>query len=185
MESKTMMKLLVGSEGFFFLCLIMAFIYLGYNSGFQRVDLQHLSIKTTAIFTIILISSSFTLLIAERQYEAGKTGGLKIWLAITILLGAIFLAGQAHEYMGLIKSNITLESSVFGTSFFALTGFHGLHVFIGLLILSILLLLAFIGDFDKPNSNVIGTVAIYWHFVDIVWLFVFSVVYVLPLFTRL
>jgi heme/copper-type cytochrome/quinol oxidase subunit 3 len=185
MENKTMMKLLIGSEGFFFLCLIMAFIYLGYNSGFERVDLEHLNIKTSGIFTIFLISSSFTLIIAERQYTAGKKAGLKIWLIITILLGGVFLVGQGLEYMNLIKSNITLESSVFGTSFFALTGFHGLHVFIGLIILSILLLLAFIGDFDRPGSSVIGTVAIYWHFVDIVWLFVFCVVYVLPLFTRL
>jgi heme/copper-type cytochrome/quinol oxidase subunit 3 len=74
---------------------------------------------------------------------------------------------------------------VFGTSFFALTGFHGLHVFIGLIILSIILLLAFLGDFNNPSSKVIGTVAIYWHFVDAVWIVVFSVVYVLPLFTKL
>ena len=82
----------------------------------------------------------------------------------------------------MITERITLHGSVFGTSFYTLTGFHGLHVFAGLIILLIMLILAFIGDLNKPSSTLIGTVGIYWHFVDIVWLIVFLVVYVLPKF---
>jgi heme/copper-type cytochrome/quinol oxidase subunit 3 len=100
------------------------------------------------------------------------------------LLGAIFLIGQGEEYWRLINDKITLSSSVFGTSFYALTGFHGFHVFVGLIILFIILILTFLGDFDNPSSNVISTAGIYWHFVDIVWLAVFTVVYVLPEFTK-
>jgi heme/copper-type cytochrome/quinol oxidase subunit 3 len=134
---------------------------------------------------VLLIASSFTLILAENKYKHRKITSLKIWLAITILLGLIFLIGQGVEYAHLIHKNITLSGSVFGTSFYALTGFHGLHVFIGLIILSIVLLLVFLGDFNQPGSSAISTVAIYWHFVDIVWIIVFGVVYVLPLLNNL
>ena len=185
MKNKTMMKLVVGTEGMFFVALIMAFIYMAFNSGFEPYEVSKLDIKTTGIFTILLFSSSVTFLIAEKKYKSGNIKSLKIWLIITILLGAIFLVGQGTEYVRLIHENITLSGSVFGTSFYALTGFHGLHVFIGLVVLCIILTLAILGDFDNGSSNVIGTVGIYWHFVDIVWAFVFTVVYVLPLFTRI
>ncbi len=185
MENKTMMKLVVGTEAMFFVSLIMAFVYMAYNSGFEQHEIKALDIKTTGIFTVFLFSSSFTFWIAEKNYKLGKIKGLKFWLIVTIVFGLIFLIGQGKEYLRLINENITLSGSVFGTSFYALTGFHGLHVFIGLIILSIVLLLAFLGDFNKPSSNVISTVAIYWHFVDIVWIFVFTVVYVLPHFTSI
>jgi heme/copper-type cytochrome/quinol oxidase subunit 3 len=182
MENKTMMKLVVGTEAMFFLSLITAFIYMAYTSGYEPHEVQQLDLTTTSIFTAILISSSFTLLFAEHTYKKGNIKSLKLWLIVTIILGTVFLVGQGKEYLRLIHENITLGSSVFGTSFYTLTGFHGLHVFIGLIILSIVLRLTFLGDFNKP-SGTISTVAIYWHFVDVVWIFVFTVVYVLPHFT--
>lgn len=179
-----MMKLVVGTEAMFFISLIMAFIYMAYSSGFEPHEVQALNIKTTGIYTIILICSSFTFWMADKNYKKGKIKKLKIWLMITILLGAVFLVGQGKEYARLIHENITLSGSVFGTSFYTLTGFHGFHVFVGLIILSIILLMAFIGDFKTQNSNVVSTVGIYWHFVDVVWIVVFTVVYVLPNFTK-
>ena len=175
-----MMKLLVGTEAMFFISLIMAFVYMAFNSGFEPHEVNALNIKTTGIFTFILISSSFTFWMAERNYNKGKIKHLKGWLLLTILLGATFLFGQGKEYWRLIHERITLQGSVFGTSFFTLTGFHGFHVFVGLIILSILLIMVFIGDFNKPSSSVISTIGIYWHFVDIVWIVVFTVVYILP-----
>jgi heme/copper-type cytochrome/quinol oxidase subunit 3 len=182
--NKTMMKLVVGTEAMFFICLILAYVYMAYNAGFEPHEVMALNIKTTGIFTVILISSSFTFLMADKNYQKSKIKNLKIWLIVTILLGAIFLIGQGEEYWRLINDKITLSSSVFGTSFYALTGFHGFHVFVGLIILFIILILTFLGDFDNPSSNVISTAGIYWHFVDIVWLAVFTVVYVLPEFTK-
>ncbi len=180
-----MMKLVVGTEAMFFVSLIVAFIYMASNAGFEPHEVNQLDITTTGVFTVILIGSSITLLLAEKKYKQGNVKGLKTWLLITILLGAVFLVSQGKEYWRLIQANITLSGSVFGTSFYALTGFHGLHVFIGLIILSIVVLLAYLGDFNNRHSSVISTVAIYWHFVDIVWIFVFTVVYVLPHFTRI
>ncbi len=183
--NKTMMKLVIGTEGMFFICLIMAFIYMAFNTGYEPHELQALDIKKTGIFTIILIASSFTFWMADRNHKKGNIKNLKVWLVITILLGAIFLVGQGKEYWRLINDHITLGSSVFGTSFYTLTGFHGFHVFVGLIILSIILALTFMGNFNKGSSNVISTVGIYWHFVDAVWIVVFTVVYVLPHFTNI
>ena len=180
-ENTTMMQLVVYTEAFFFLCLIMAFVYMAYNSGFEPHELNRLDIRTAGVFTAVLIASSVTLHFAERGYARGKPAVLKGWLIVTIVLGAIFLVGQGNEYIRLIHEDVTLNGSVFGASFFTLTGFHGLHVLIGLVILSIVLALAFLRD----SKSAIGTVALYWHFVDVVWLFVFTVVYVLPQFTTI
>jgi heme/copper-type cytochrome/quinol oxidase subunit 3 len=182
MLNKTMIKLVVGTEAMFFVSLIMAFVYMAYHAGFESHEMGSLNIKVTGIFTLILISSSFTFWMAEKNYKNGKINGLKFWLITTILFGSVFLIGQGKEYWRLISERITLHGSVFGTSFYTLTGFHGFHVFAGLIILIILLILTFIGDFTKPSSDMIGTVGIYWHFVDIVWVAVFLIVYVLPKF---
>jgi heme/copper-type cytochrome/quinol oxidase subunit 3 len=187
MENKTMIKLVVGTEAMFFLCLIMAYVYMAFHSGFEPHEVGRLDIRTTGFYTVLLIGSSFTLLLAERGYRNARAGMLRGWLVATLGLGAVFLVGQGREYIRLIRENITLSGSVFGTSFFTLTGFHGLHVLVGLIILSILLFLAFLGDYDRPEKGggTLGTVAIYWHFVDIVWIVMFMVVYVLPQFTRI
>ena len=176
------MKLIVGTESMFFLALIMAFIYFSNTPGFKAHQLANLDIKSTGIFSILLFSSSFTFWRAEKNHSKGKIGRLKIWLLLTILLGAVFLAGQAKEYTSLLNNQVNISSSMFGTGFFTLTGFHGLHVFIGLVIISIITALTFLGDFNNPGSSVISTIGIYWHFVDIVWLFVFTIVYVIPYF---
>ena len=96
---------------------------------------------------------------------------------VTILLGAIFLFGQGMEWSALIKKNVTISSGLFGTTFFTLTGFHGFHVFVGLIMLSVLLGLALAGDFRNQQSSAVETVSLYWHFVDAVWIVIFSIVY--------
>lgn len=183
--NKTMMKLVAGTEGMFFVALIMAFIYMAYNAGFEPYEVSQLNYKITGLFTLFLLASSFTFFVAEQQYKKGNITSLKIWLSLTIIFGVVFLYGQGKEYLRLIGENVTLGGSVFGTSFYALTGFHGLHVFIGLVVLSVVLLMVFLGDFNRPASNVMTTVGIYWHFVDAVWLVVFTVVYLLPHFTSI
>lgn len=175
------MQLVIFTEAFFFVCLIMSYVYMAYNTGFEPAELGRLDIRTAGCYTVVLIASSFTLHLAERGYARGKRAVLKGWLIVTILLGAIFLAGQGSEYLRLIREDIRLNGSVFGASFFTLTGFHGLHVLIGLVILSIVLALAFLRD----SRSAVGTVALYWHFVDVVWIFVFTVVYVLPQFSNI
>jgi heme/copper-type cytochrome/quinol oxidase subunit 3 len=184
--NKTMIKMLVFTEIFFFMSLIMAYVYMVYYGDTRSTrELHALHISTTGIFTLILISSSFTFYIAERNFIKGNIQQLKIWLVITLILGAIFLYGQASEYYRLINEQISLGASVFGTNFFTLTGFHGFHVFVGLVLISILITMTLLGDFNNNKSTVIQTIGIYWHFVDAVWIVVFTVIYVLPGFMDL
>lgn len=175
-----MMKLTIGSEAIFFLCLIVAYLYFWRSAHFQKEVSEHLDIKTTGMFTILLISSSFTFWRAEKNHKKENSKAVKGWLVATILLGIIFLAGQGHEYYKLIKENVLISKSEFGSSFYTLTGFHGLHVLIGLIILIIVLLLTLRGYLLNKNSTALSAVGIYWHFVDVVWIFVFTTIYVLP-----
>jgi heme/copper-type cytochrome/quinol oxidase subunit 3 len=178
-----MIKALVFTEIFFFVSLIMAYVYMVYYGDTRSTnELSLLHISTTSIFTLVLLGSSLTFYIAEKNYTKGNIRQLKLWLGMTIALGIIFLYGQGGEYYRLINEQITLGASVFGTNFFTLTGFHGFHVFVGIILISILLTMAILGDFKDKNSTVIQTIGIYWHFVDAVWVVVFTVVYVLPKF---
>ena len=100
-----------------------------------------------------------------------------LWLLITILLGVTFLAGQGIEYADLLTHHVTISRDLFGSTFFTLTGFHGLHVFVGLLLLTLLLLLFVFGRKSKPALPGVESIAYYWHFVDAVWVVIFSIVY--------
>ena len=104
------------------------------------------------------------------------------WLIFTIALGAVFLVGQVGEYWKLFQSGVEVSTNLFATAFFTLTGFHGLHVFIGLVALLIFLWLAWQGDFASGHGSAFEAAGYYWHFVDIVWVFVLFTVYILPLF---
>jgi len=180
--NKLMMRLTIGSEAIFFICLIVSYLYFRRTGNFEQQVAKHLHIKTTAVFTVFLLCSSFTFWRAQKNHQRENNNAVKSWLAATILLGIIFLAGQGHEYYTLIKEDVLINKNEFGSSFYTLTGFHGLHVFIGLIILSTALLLNINGFLKNRSSTVLSTVGIYWHFVDVVWIFVFTTIYVLPYF---
>ena len=130
--------------------------------------------------TLILLSSGVTITIAHHALRAGKRTQLMIFLGLTVLLGATFLWYQAHEYMEAYeKLNLTLGSGVYGSTFFMLTGFHGLHVTLGTIMLIVIWLRCARGHFDRDHHFGFEAVAWYWHFVDVVWLGLFLFVYVL------
>lgn len=180
MQNKIMMRLTIGSEAIFFISLMIAYAYFWQSGHFGQAATSHLDIFKTGVFTFLLISSSFCFYRAERAHRNGKTTPMVRWLLATVLLGFVFLAGQAHEYYGLLKQHLSISSSEFGSSFYALTGFHALHVLIGLVLISILLALSVRGYLSNSGSSLLATVGIYWHFVDVVWLCVFTLIYVLP-----
>lgn len=174
------MKLFIGSESVFFLALILAYLYFWKSAHYEAATQQWLHIKTTGLFTVLLVGSSFTFWKAEQHFKEANYKDSKRWLAVTILLGLIFLAGQAHEYYNLVQHHLTFNQGEFGSSFYTLTGFHGLHVLLGLIVLGIILTLTLQGYIKHNVAQVVSTVGIYWHFVDAVWLVVFTVIYVLP-----
>ena len=130
--------------------------------------------------TLILLTSGVTVTIAHHALKAGYRKQLLVFLAATVGLGALFLYFQAHEYMEAYQHlNLTLGSGVYGSTFFMLTGFHGLHVTLGTIMLAVIWFRCAKGHFDKDNHFGFEAVAWYWHFVDVVWLGLFMFVYVL------
>ncbi|MEO8803743.1 MAG: cytochrome c oxidase subunit 3 [Rudaea sp.] len=130
--------------------------------------------------TLLLLSSGVTITIAHHALRAGRRTQLLVWLAATVVLGALFLTFQAHEYIEAYTTmNMTLGSGIYGSTFFMLTGFHGLHVTLGAIMLTIIWFRCLSGHFDKDNHFAFEAVAWYWHFVDVVWLGLFLFVYVL------
>ena len=130
--------------------------------------------------TLLLLSSGVTITIAHHALRAGNRKGLLIFLALTVILGATFLGFQAHEYIeAYTHLNLTLGSGVYGSTFFMLTGFHGLHVTLGAIMLTVIWLRCARGHFTKDRHFAFEAVAWYWHFVDVVWLGLFMFVYVL------
>ena len=128
--------------------------------------------------TIILVSSGGTLTVAHHALQASNRGALKLWLFITIVLGFTFLGFQAFEYTHAYSElNLKLSTGVYGSTFFMLTGFHGFHVTIGAIMLTVMLLRTFRGHFDAQHHFAFEAAAWYWHFVDVVWLLLFILVY--------
>ncbi len=131
-----------------------------------------------AMNTAILLSSGVTITIAHHALKAGNRGILKIFLALTFILGFVFVGLQAEEYIHAYKElNLTLGSGVYGSTFFMLTGFHGLHVTIGAIMLLVIWLRVMKGHFTPQHHFAFEAVAWYWHFVDVVWLGLFIFVY--------
>jgi cytochrome c oxidase subunit III len=130
--------------------------------------------------TLLLLSSSVTVTIAHHALRAGRRGRLLTFLGITIFLGACFLVCQGHEYIeSYTHFNTTLHTGIYGATFFILTGFHGLHVTLGTIMLIVMWLRCVRGHFDRDNHFAFEAVSWYWHFVDVIWLCLFLFVYVL------
>ena len=157
----------IASESVFFLAIVLA--YVAYRDAGLATAKANLDVVRTAVFSIALFASSGTMAIA-----AGARSGA--WLGATMILGAIFLIGQGSEYARLLGEGIGPSSALFGTTFFTLTGLHGLHVLAGLVALAALLA-ATLSRARAVHPVAWEAVGLYWHFVDAVWVVVFSVVY--------
>jgi heme/copper-type cytochrome/quinol oxidase subunit 3 len=180
-KNKLGMVLFIASESFFFAMLILAYVYYHGASADGPNAASSLAPATAAIFTVFLLSSSVTLWLAERSMVRENQAGMRLWLLVTVVFGAVFLIGQGREYLHLIDENVTIGRNLFGSTFFTLTGFHGLHVFSGLVALAILFGLALAGWFKGQHSVAVEAVGWYWHFVDAVWVVIFTIIYMWPL----
>jgi len=165
------------SEASFFGTLIVAYItFIG--SSTSPTPAEALSLPLVVAGTIALLSSSFTVHFAAGALHGGRTGAFRLWLAATIVLGALFLVGTAIEWRGLIvEHGLTISRNMFGTTYFTLVGFHGLHVSAGLVLLGLMYCLSLAGVVSQERAEGFEVVSWYWHFVDSVWVVVFTVVY--------
>jgi cytochrome c oxidase subunit I len=180
-HNKTGILAFLFSEVGFFGTLILAYLYF-YAHPQAGPGPKGLDVPRTLVFSVCLFASSFTFWRSEVAMHKQRRGSMLGWLALTIALGAVFLGGQANEYWKLFQTGVDLSTNMFSTTFFTLTGFHGLHVLIGLITLLIFLWMAWEGDsvFAKFDAA-FKCVGYYWHFVDVVWVFVLFTVYLLPL----
>lgn len=137
-------------------------------------------LTTALILSVFLLSSSGTMQIAEAKLAKGNMGGFKSWLLVTMVLGGAFIVGMATEWSKLIGEGFTVSTNAFGTFFYTITGMHGSHVLVGLTLMLILMSLAVRGKIGKNRHAIVKAAGYYWHFVDIVWLLVLSLIYVLP-----
>jgi cytochrome c oxidase subunit III len=169
---------LIVAESAIFIIFVVAYLfYIGKSlSGPTPRDVLEVPIFTT----ICLLSSSFTVMRAVSFLEKSNTKLCSLWLAITILLGAIFLAGTAREWHELIyRDGLTIRTNLFGTTFYSLVGLHATHVVVGLVMLSTALIFLLRGEATSAHAERLEVLSLYWHFVDGVWVIVFTVVYIL------
>lgn len=148
-----------------------------HTEGFVPHEILDMEMLPIYLNTAVLISSGVTVELAKWRLKKDDMRGFRIWMAVTVLLGLGFLAGQVNEYVHLVHEGLTPQSSVYGTAFFSLTGVHGLHVLFGVVVLALLFFLSFTGFVSKERLSGMEGAFLYWHFVDLIWIFVFSFVY--------
>lgn len=171
----------LASEAIFFASLIG--VYLSYASLSKNgpYPLDVFDIPLTSISTFVLLMSSLTMVLAVSAVSRGDLRGTRLWLAATALLGTGFLSFQAYEFTHFVQKGLTLGTNLFGSAFYTLTGFHGAHVAGGVLWLLALLGYSFRGGVRQERALDVEIAGLYWHFVDVVWIVIFTVVYLLEL----
>ena len=172
------MTLFLASEAMLFAGLIGGYVVLRLSSPAWPPSPEYpkLPILLTGINTVFLVSSSFTYHFAEVAVKKGKSG--LFWLAVTILLGLLFLGIQAYEWTHLHHEGLWFnKGGVYGSSFFLLTGFHGAHVAVGVLMIIVAFFRQLGGAYTAENHTYLILAGMYWHFVDVVWIFLYSVLY--------
>jgi cytochrome c oxidase subunit 3 len=173
------MLLFIISEVMVFGAFFTAYFFIRVVAGDEwfPFDEFHLPRGVAGINTAILLSSSVTIHMALVAVRRGNRSALKFWMVLTTLLGATFLGIQINEYRVLTHEGITPQAFAQGSVFYGLTGLHGAHVFIGLVLLTIVTVRAFRGHFTPAEHRGLEVPSIYWHFVDIMWVVVYSSVY--------
>lgn len=175
---KLVMWVFIASETIFFAALMAT--YLVYKSKTPPADgLEHLDIWVASANTFILLFSSLTMVLSLQSIEDGKRGRMIFFLIATALLGLVFLGGQAFEYNELFTHGVSLDTNLFGATFFTLTGFHGAHVAVGVIWITMLIIRALRGGITPHNHLAVELGGLYWHFVDLVWVVLFTIIYLI------
>ncbi len=176
---KIAMWAFLGSECMFFGSLISVYLVYHGRSISGPTPKEILNIPFTSVSTFILLMSSLMMVLSLAAIQRGDMAKFKLWTGATALLGAMFLVGQAIEFTSFYREGLSLQVNLFGATFFVLTGFHGAHVSVGVLWLLSLLGLTFAGKMGPEHATRVDVMALYWHFVDVVWIVIFTVVYLL------
>jgi cytochrome c oxidase subunit III len=176
-RGKVAMACLIIAESAIFTIFVVAYLY--YIGKSLTGPTPREVLETPIFFTICLLSSSLTVHFAGKFLERGKRGAFMIWWLLTFVLGGLFLYGTGKEWHRLIyEHGLTISTNLFGTTYYSLVGLHAFHVTAGLVMLAIVLIFGLAGRVSPDQSPRIEVLSLYWHFVDAVWVVVFTVVYV-------
>jgi heme/copper-type cytochrome/quinol oxidase subunit 3 len=179
-NNKLGMWLFLGSECLLFGGLISTYmLYRGRHSENLGPD-QLWDIPFTSASSFVLLMSSLTMVLAVSAAKRGDDRNTKLWLSITALLGSLFVSGQVYEFTTFYREGLGYTTSLFSSSFYTLTGFHGVHVSVGIIMLLSLVGMVAKGRIHGDKAEVVELIGLYWHFVDIVWILIFTLVYLIP-----
>jgi len=176
---KLLMWLFLGSECLFFGSLISAYLLYRDRSLVGPYPKDLYDIPFTSVSSFILIMSSLSMVLALSAMKRGNMRNMRIWLLCTAILGLLFIGGQAFEFTEFYREGLHLDTNLFGTTFFVLTGFHGAHVTVGVLILMSLYVASMRGVLTEEHELPVEIAGLYWHFVDVVWVLIFTLVYLM------
>jgi len=180
---KLLMWAFLANDCMFFGALIATYmIYRGRaeSVGTGPYPNELLDIPYTSVSAFVLLMSSLTMVLALAALQRGNLKGSRIWILATAVLGSIFLGGQYFEFTEFYHEGLSLQTNMFGATFFTLTGFHGLHVTLGVIWLLTMLFVSLRGGLKQEDSLDLEITGLYWHFVDIVWIVIFTLVYLIP-----
>ena len=172
----------LGSECLFFGSMISSYLLFRNRVTSGPTPHEIYDIPYTSVSSFVLLMSSLTMVLALAAIQRGDHKGLRIWLLATAFLGMTFIGGQIYEFTTFVEEGLNMSTSTFGSSFFMLTGFHGAHVTVGILMLLMLVGMSMAGRLDPPmeGARKVELIGLYWHFVDIVWIVIFMIVYLVP-----
>ena len=179
-NTKLAMWTFLGSECLLFGALISVFLL--YRNTVQAGPSPYdvYDIPFTSVSSFVLLMSSLTMVLALAALQRGDHHRTRVWLLATALLGMTFISGQVFEFTIFVKEGFTVRSSSAGSAFFVLTSFHGAHVTIGIIMLLVLYSMSLRGQLPQAKASAVEYVGLYWHFVDIVWIVLFTLVYLIP-----
>jgi heme/copper-type cytochrome/quinol oxidase subunit 3 len=179
-NNKLAMWLFLGSECLLFGGLISTYmLYRGRHSENLGPD-QVWDIPFTSASSFVLLMSSLTMVLAVTSAKRRDDRNTNLWLVVTALLGSLFVAGQIYEFTTFYREGLGYTTSLFSSSFYTLTGFHGVHVTVGVIILLSVVGMIMRRKTADDKSELVELVGLYWHFVDIVWILIFTLVYLIP-----
>ena len=179
-NEKLAMWAFLGSECLLFGALISTYILYRHKAVSGPTPHSLYDIPFTSVSSFVLLMSSLSMALAVAAIQRGDERRLRVWLSTTALLGSIFIGGQIYEFTSFIRRGMTIKTNVTSGAFFVLTGFHGVHVTLGIIMLLSLVNLSIRGRIPQAKAEVIEIAGLYWHFVDIVWIIIFTVVYLIP-----
>jgi heme/copper-type cytochrome/quinol oxidase subunit 3 len=179
-HTKLALWLFLASECLLFGALISTYVL--YRGASEVGPYPHdvFDIPYTSVSSFVLLASSLTMVLALASAQKRDVHRMRLWLLATAMLGMVFVGGQVYEFTAFYREGLKLTTNLFGTTFYVLTGFHGVHVTVGILMLLSLTGISWADKLPEDNSFPVEMVGLYWHFVDIVWILIFTVVYLVP-----